>query len=878
MKKLYFILTLCIVILGLPRSAFASHYRAGEITYSWTGGYNYDITIITYTNTCNTQADDPSVTVKFGDGSIPDGNAPRTNGNGVMIAPCFQRNEYKISHTYPGPGIYVISIEQPNRKAGILNMDDPLNTPFYIQTKLFINPGLGGHNNSPTLLYPPLDSACIGACFTHNPLAFDIDGDSLTFTIFNCLGQGGVPASGYYVPQGVTVGLNSGDLTWCVPQPNGNIYPQCYNFAMIIHEWRKGIDGVFHEVGYVERDLEVDVFNNCNDQPPVVTASDTCVQAGQVVNLGVSVTDPENTDLVTLTADGGPFYLTPPPVFTTPSQPQPIPASGNFTWNTTCDLVRKSPYQVQFKAQDNAQPVNLSGFKSVFITIVAPAPQNLTAADTCNTVTLNWDAETCSPANNPLTGYYIYRRTNCNPWSPSACETGVPAYTGYTLIGSSTLPTYADAGLVNGVNYSYRVTARYSDGAESYSSLPVCITLRQAIPILTNVDVISTGTNDVINVKWVKPVAGANGLDTLRHTGPYRYELFRALGYTGPFGPTPVFTFSSPAYAGLTVNSYMDNGLNTAADSFHYRIDFYASDTLMCSNQTASSVYLNASPSDNQVALSWNFSVPWTNYSYEVWRSVSAQPFVLIGTTTAKTYVDTGLVNGRTYCYKIKATGTYTDPSLPTPLINWSEEKCAAPIDLTPPCAPSLSITSDCDAGVNVLTWNNPNLSCADDVVAYNIFYTPTSDGDYQFLGTVSDASILTFIHDSLSSVAGCYVIAAVDSFNNQSVLSNRVCVDNCPVYELPNVFSPNGDGVNDYFVPFPYSYVKDIELHIFNRWGGEVFSTTDPDIHWDGTNAQSKTLCSDGVYFFTCKVNEIRLEGITPRVITGFVQILSGK
>jgi gliding motility-associated-like protein len=875
MRKFYFIL----FFLTAGVSAFASHYRAGEITYRWVGPQNqYHITITTYTNTQNTVADDQSVTVRFGDGS-PDGNAGRTNGsgNGVMIAPFFRKNIYEIDHSYPGPGNYTISIEQPNRKAGILNMDDPLNTPFYIQTTLIINAFLG-HNTSPVLLYPPLDSACIGSCFTHNPLAYDPDGDSLSYTLFNCLSVGGSVAQGYYVPQGVTVNVLTGDLTWCSPQPNGNFYPQCYNFAMVIHEWRlEKITGIWYEVGKVERDLEVDVFNNCNDQPPTITANDACVQAGQVVTINVSATDPDSTDLLTLSAAGGPFTLIPPPVFTTPFQPQPIPATGTLTWNTTCDLVRKFPYQVQFKATDNAQPVNLSGFKSVFIRVIAPAPLNLHGSDTCNTVILNWDAETCSPVSNPLKGYYIYRSTNCRAWNPSACENGVPSYTGYTLIGTSTLPIFIDAGLSNGINYSYRVTAYYFDGAESYSSNPVCITLRQAVPILTNVDVINTGANNDINVKWVKPIAGANGLDTIRHGGPYRYELWRGQGYNG-IPNILVTTFNSPTFSGLSTTSYLNAGLNTASNPYFYRLDFYSNDTMVCSNQLASSVYLDLTPSDNQLTLNWNFNVPWSNYSYEVYRSVFSQPFVLIATTTTATYVDAGLVNGRTYCYKIKAIGKYSDPTLPAPLINWSEEKCGVPIDLIPPCAPSLSIASDCEAGINHLSWNNPNLSCADDVVAYNIFYTPTVDGDYQFLGTVTDANIITFLHDSLTSVAGCYVIAAVDSFNNQSVFSNKACVDNCPEYELPNVFTPNGDGVNDYFIPFPYRYVKDIDLKIFNRWGQVVFTSTDPDIRWDGKNFQSKTLCSDGVYYFTCVVNEIRLEGIQPRTLNGFVQILSGK
>ncbi len=46
--------------------------------------------------------------------------------------------------------------------------------------------------------------------------------------------------------------------------------------------------------------------------------------------------------------------------------------------------------------------------------------------------------------------------------------------------------------------------------------------------------------------------------------------------------------------------------------------------------------------------------------------------------------------------------------------------------------------------------------------------------------------------------LAGCYAVSAIDSFENESAFSAKICVDNCIMYELPNVFTPNGDGIND--------------------------------------------------------------------------------
>ena len=104
--------------------------------------------------------------------------------------------------------------------------------------------------------------------------------------------------------------------------------------------------------------------------------------------------------------------------------------------------------------------------------------------------------------------------------------------------------------------------------------------------------------------------------------------------------------------------------------------------------------------------------------------------------------------------------------------------------------------------------------------------------------------------------------------------MSNVLCFDDCPEYELPNVFTPNGDGRNDVFQPFPYRAVERIEMTIFNRWGGIVFQTTDPDILWDGTNRETGERVSDGTYFYTCRVFTRRLTDSEPIDLAGYVSV----
>lgn len=64
-----------------------------------------------------------------------------------------------------------------------------------------------------------------------------------------------------------------------------------------------------------------------------------------------------------------------------------------------------------------------------------------------------------------------------------------------------------------------------------------------------------------------------------------------------------------------------------------------------------------------------------------------------------------------------------------------------------------------------------------------------------------------------------------------------------------PNVFSPNGDGVNDVFKPLN-STQHFGKLMIYNRWGQRVFEMQSNCISWDGRN-HSGIVCSDGVYYY---------------------------
>ena len=87
----------------------------------------------------------------------------------------------------------------------------------------------------------------------------------------------------------------------------------------------------------------------------------------------------------------------------------------------------------------------------------------------------------------------------------------------------------------------------------------------------------------------------------------------------------------------------------------------------------------------------------------------------------------------------------------------------------------------------------------------------------------------------------------------------------------IPNSFTPNDDGMNDFFFPTGIGY-SNLQLFIFNRWGDEIFSSNDPMKGWNGKTKNGNELCSDGVYIYVVRLTDYKN---TPREYNGVVSLL---
>jgi len=76
---------------------------------------------------------------------------------------------------------------------------------------------------------------------------------------------------------------------------------------------------------------------------------------------------------------------------------------------------------------------------------------------------------------------------------------------------------------------------------------------------------------------------------------------------------------------------------------------------------------------------------------------------------------------------------------------------------------------------------------------------------------------------------------------------------------ELYNAFSPNGDGINDYFSFGDHYAIVDFKMKVYNRWGGLVMSWNQADFVWYGESKNGVKL-NEGIYYY--QMNAIGLKG----------------
>ncbi|MES2593080.1 MAG: PKD domain-containing protein [Bacteroidota bacterium] len=162
----------------------------------------------------------------------------------------------------------------------------------------------------------------------------------------------------------------------------------------------------------------------------------------------------------------------------------------------------------------------------------------------------------------------------------------------------------------------------------------------------------------------------------------------------------------------------------------------------------------------------------------------------------------------------------------PNPIANFTADPSTAVIT-----APLISFTN-LSAGATILNWDFGDSTSS-------LLYNPPAH-------TYSDTGVYT-ISLITSTLYGC-----IDATNQ------TITIDPDFTFYIPNVFSPNGDNINDTFIG-KGTFIKEYEMRIYDRWGNMIYYTNEIDKPWDGKANDGKEAAQQDVYVYVVQVTDLK-------------------
>ncbi len=153
----------------------------------------------------------------------------------------------------------------------------------------------------------------------------------------------------------------------------------------------------------------------------------------------------------------------------------------------------------------------------------------------------------------------------------------------------------------------------------------------------------------------------------------------------------------------------------------------------------------------------------------------------------------------------------------------------------------------------------DPNVYISDQSLLANLIKWNLGDND-----TISKSAVTNLNHTYQDT--GTFIVTQYVQTNHDcwDTVSHKVIVTTDFVIYIPNAFSPNGDGINDYFM-FRGIGITAYELFIFDRWGLSIFKTAgksaedfDREKGWDGTTSNGNQISQEDAYVYQITVTDI--------------------
>ncbi|MDX2283467.1 MAG: PKD domain-containing protein [Bacteroidia bacterium] len=430
----------------------------------------------------------------------------------------------------------------------------------------------------------------------------------------------------------------------------------------------------------------------------------------------------------------------------------------------------------------------------------------------------------------------VDRRTAELRWAPYA-GTDFVSYAIYRLNGPGagligTRTAQADTDFVEsnpaldfeGASYCYKVLVENECGEFS---------LLAATEEHCTINLETTPQLDAIRLNWTAYVGYPVG----------QYEIYRVDSYD----PTAV-PFQIGVVAGTQLE-YIDRE-TFCRDSISYRVSavgFAGPDQLSRSDLDANrpihnvpteSVHMTVATvvADEDVSVLWPDYTGYRPSEYILERSLDGTAWSLVDTfpLSVTSYLDTTtLVDEQSYYYRVFALDECGDLS--------ARGRVGRSI--------LLNLNLDATGSFPILTWN-PYERWGLGVFNYQIEVLSDATGLFEQTAIVGNMT-LTYRDEltQLDQPTYCYRIRAFEvGGNNAESVSNEQCVTFGPAVFAPSAFTPNNDGKNDRFLVFAPNAAA-VELAIYNRWGEELYFSTNLDEGWDGTYRGRPV--QEGVYVF---------------------------
>jgi len=139
--------------------------------------------------------------------------------------------------------------------------------------------------------------------------------------------------------------------------------------------------------------------------------------------------------------------------------------------------------------------------------------------------------------------------------------------------------------------------------------------------------------------------------------------------------------------------------------------------------------------------------------------------------------------------------------------------------------------------------------------------------------GNISYAEDPLFEYDS----AGIYLVMLVayndPQYGCTDTTFGYVEVEPMFTFYVPNAFTPDNDGLNDTWIPQGANFeYESYNVQVYDRWGGLVWQTDNPNVHWDGNNQKTLKEVKQGMYVYQFVLKKFNT--FKPKQITGTVTL----